>query len=95
MSPAAKSLGDIELQKAISSEQKALQHLLRAEALYTDIEMQFRSAQGGGGGGSQAGRDLAEMFEPEMDLEKNQYETENRANRRTIRRSSSQTRSRS
>ncbi len=78
MAPAAKSLGDIELQKAIPSEQKALQHLLRAEALYTDIEMQFRSAQGGGGGGNQAGRDLAEMFELEMDLEKNQYETESR-----------------
>src|SRR6185503_12874785 len=78
MAPAAKSLNDIELQKAIPSEQKALQHLLRAEALYTDIEMQFRSAQSGGGGGSQAGRDLAEMFELEMDLEKNQYETESR-----------------
>ena len=78
MAPAAKSLSDIELQKAIPSEQKALQHLLRAEALYTDIEMQFRSAQNGGGGGSQAGRDLAEMFELEMDLEKNQYETESR-----------------
>ena len=78
MAPAAKSLNEIELQKAIPSEQKALQHLLRAEALYTDIEMQFRSAQSGGGGGNQAGRDLAEMFELEMDLEKNQYETESR-----------------
>jgi hypothetical protein len=78
MTPAAKSLSDIELQKAIPSEQKALQHLLRAEALYTDIEMQFRSAQNGGGGGNQAGRDLAEMFELEMDLDKNQYETESR-----------------
>ncbi len=78
MSPAAKHLNDADFPQAIPSEQKALQHLLRAEALYSDIELQFRSAQGGGGG-SQAGRDLAEMFELEMDLEKNQYETESRA----------------
>ena len=78
MSPAAKHLSDSDFPQAIPSEQKALQHLLRAEALYSDIELQFRSAQGGGGG-NQAGRDLAEMFELEMDLEKNQYETESRA----------------
>jgi hypothetical protein len=78
MSPAAKHLGDSDFPQAIPSEQKALQHLLRAEALYSDIELQFRSARGGGGG-NQAGRDLAEMFELEMDLEKNQYETESRA----------------
>ncbi|MEJ1965196.1 MAG: DUF4175 family protein [Gammaproteobacteria bacterium] len=80
MSPAAKHLGDADFPQAIPSEQKALQHLLRAEALYSDIELQFRSAQGGGGG-SQAGRDLAEMFELEMDLEKNQYETASRASK--------------
>ncbi len=80
MQPAAKSLGDVDFPKAIPSEQKALQHLLRAEALYADLELQFRSAQSGGGG-SQAGRDLAEMFELEMDLDKNQYETESRASK--------------
>jgi molybdenum-dependent DNA-binding transcriptional regulator ModE len=75
MQPAAKHLSDIQLQQAIPSEQKALQHLLRAEALFTEIQVAFQQA-GAGGGGSQAGRDLAEMFELEMDLEKNQYETE-------------------
>ncbi|MFO7275771.1 MAG: DUF4175 family protein [Pseudomonadota bacterium] len=75
MEPAARDLGEIRLQEAIPSEQKALQHLLRAEALITDIQVAF---QRDGGGGSQAGRDLAEMFELEMDLEKNQYETESR-----------------
>jgi hypothetical protein len=78
MQPAAKHLGAIDFPQAIPAEQKALQHLLRAEALYTDLELQFRSANAGGGG-SQAGRDLAEMFELEMDLDKNQYETESRA----------------
>jgi hypothetical protein len=79
MQPAAKDLGDVKLTEAIPSEQKALQHLLRAEALYTDIEVQFRNSMAGGGGGQQAGRDLAEMFELEMDLDKNQYETQSRA----------------
>jgi hypothetical protein len=79
MQPAAKNLGDIKLAEAIPSEQKALQHLMRAEALYTDIEVQFRNSMAGGGGGQQAGRDLAEMFELEMDLDKNQYETQSRA----------------
>jgi hypothetical protein len=81
MAPAAKHLGDSDFPNAVPAEQKALQHLLRAEAIYTDIELQFRSAQAGGGGGSQAGRDLAEMFELEMDLDKNQYETESRASK--------------
>jgi len=81
MSPAAKHLEDSDFKKAVPAEQKALQHLLRAEALYSDIELQFRQAQGGGGNANQAGRDLAEMFELEMDLEKNQYETESRGSK--------------
>ena len=74
MAPAAERLAAIDLEKAIQPEQEALQHLLRAEAAFTDIQLSFqRDARGGGG--MQAGRDLAEMFELEMDLEKNQYET--------------------
>ena len=79
MQPAAKDLKEVRLTEAIPSEQKALQHLMRAEALYTDIEVQFRNSMASGGGGQQAGRDLAEMFELEMDLDKNQYETQSRA----------------
>jgi hypothetical protein len=75
MQPAAEHLNGIKLRQAIPSEQKALQHLLRAEALFTEIQVAFQRSNSGGGG-SQAGRDLAEMFELEMDLEKNQYETE-------------------
>jgi hypothetical protein len=74
MEPAAERLADIELDDAVPPEQNALQLLLRAEALFTDIQVSFQ--QGGGGGGSMAGRDLSELFELEMDLEKNQYETE-------------------
>ena len=74
MIPAADRLADLQLEEAVPSEQSALQHLLRAEAVFTDIQVAFN--QGGGGGGGFAGRDLSELFELEMDLEKNQYETE-------------------
>jgi hypothetical protein len=74
MAPAAERLADLELQNAITPEQEALQHLLRAEAVFTDIQVSMQ--RNGGGGGGLAGRDLSELFELEMDLEKNQYETE-------------------
>ena len=71
MRPAAEALEDFRLEDAVAPEQQALQHLLRAEAIFTDIQISMgRSGRGGG-----ASRDLAEMFELEMDLEKNQYET--------------------
>ncbi|MBF8269842.1 MAG: hypothetical protein HW386_1551, partial [Gammaproteobacteria bacterium] len=75
MQPAAERLAETDLQAAIQPEQTALQHLLRAESVFNDIQVSLQRGQGGGGGGSQASRDLAEMFELEMDLEKNQYET--------------------
>ena len=72
MEPVATALQEFRLDDAVSPAQQALQYLLRAENLFTDI--QVSRGQGGGGGGG-ASRDLAEMFELEMDLEKNQYET--------------------
>jgi hypothetical protein len=76
MLPAAERLGEIELEQAILPEQEALQHLLRAEAVFTDINISMQANRGRGG---QAGRDLTEMFELEMDIEKNQYESGSRA----------------
>ncbi len=71
MQPAAEALEDFRLEDAVAPEQQALQYLLRAEAIFTDIQISMgRNGRGGG-----ASRDLAEMFELEMDLEKNQYET--------------------
>jgi hypothetical protein len=74
MIPAAERLGVIELEQALLPEQEALQHLLAAEAVFTDISVSLQANNRGRGGG-QAGRDLTEMFELEMDLEKNQYES--------------------
>ncbi len=75
MAPATENLAGLDLEAAIRPEQEALQHLLRAEAVFTDMQVSFQQNQGGGGGGGRAGQDLAEMFELEMDLKKNQYET--------------------
>lgn len=59
---------------ALPPEQKALQSLLRADALFRDIQVAFGQMNGGGlGGGAQ--RDLARMFDLELDTSKNQYET--------------------
>ena len=77
MKPASDNLGDVKLAEAVPSEQDALQHLLRAESAFTDVQVAFQ--QGGGGRGGNAGRDLSELYELEMDLQKNQYETESSA----------------
>ena len=78
MGPAASTLKAGKWQSAIPEEQKALQHLLRAEATFRQIEVAF-GARGGGGGGGGAGRDLASLFDLELDTQKNQYETQQSA----------------
>jgi hypothetical protein len=79
MEPAAQQLQQEKWKDAIPNEQKALQFLLRAEATFRQIEVAFGSGGGGGGGGSGAARDLAALFDLELDTEKNQYETRQRA----------------
>src|SRR2546430_508772 len=79
MPPAAARLQQQKWQDAIPEEQKALQHLLRAEATFRQIEVAFGAGGGGGGGGGGAGRDLASLFDLELDTEKNQYETQQSA----------------
>jgi hypothetical protein len=74
MGPASEKLRQQKWRDAIPTEQKALQYLLRAEATFRQIQVAFGSG-GGGGGGAGAGRDLANLFDLELDTEKNQYET--------------------
>ena len=76
MAPSADKLKGMQWKDAIPLEQKALQALLRAEATFRQIQVAFgQRGGGGGGGGSSAGRDLASLFDLELDTEKNQYET--------------------
>src|SRR5690606_5023963 len=41
MEPAAERLAEVELDNAVPPEQEALQHLLRAESVFTDIQVAF------------------------------------------------------
>jgi len=75
MGPASEKLQQQKWRDALPDEQKALQNLLRAEATFRQIQVAFGSAGGGGGAGGGAGRDLASLFDLELDTEKNQYET--------------------
>lgn len=74
MTPAAQQLKSSRWREALQPEQKALQHLLRAEATFRQIQVAF-GQQGGGGGGRNMGRDLESLFDLELDTEKNQYES--------------------
>ncbi|MGC2768696.1 MAG: hypothetical protein WB607_24550 [Candidatus Acidiferrum sp.] len=75
MVPSAEKLKSMSWKDAIPLEQKALQALLRAEATFRKIEVAFGQSGGGGAGGGNSGRDLASLFDLELDTEKNQYET--------------------
>jgi len=77
MAPSADKLKGMQWKDALPLEQKALQALLRAEATFRKIQVAFGQQGGGGGGGgaNSAGRDLASLFDLELDTEKNQYET--------------------
>lgn len=74
MGEAAEHLKEARWQQAVAPEQKALQHLLRAEATFRQIQVAFSNRGGQRGGGNQA-RDLENLFDLELDTEKNQYET--------------------
>ena len=74
MAPSADQLKATQWKDALPLEQKALQALLRAEATFRKIQVAFGQSGGGGAGGS-AGRDLASLFDLELDTEKNQYES--------------------
>jgi hypothetical protein len=75
MRPAAQKLDTQQWSAAVFDEQKALQHLLRAEATFRQIEVAFGSRGGGSGSVNSAGRDLASLFDLELDTQKNQYES--------------------
>ena len=73
MQDAAAVLKNRKWQESLAPEQKALQHLLRAESTFRQIQVAFGSRGGGGGGGAGgASRDLESLFDLELDTEKNQ-----------------------
>ena len=75
MDPVVKHLESFRLAQAVPAQQQALQQLLRAEAAFRDVQVSMQR-NNPGGDGQQAARNLTEMFELEMDVDKNHYETE-------------------
>src|SRR5215470_12206896 len=84
MNPAADQLKSEKAAEAESYEQKALQYLMRAEALFNEIQV-TQGGGGGGGGARQSAEDLADLFELELDQNKNQYETLQRGEKTRVR----------
>lgn len=74
MDEAADRLKSLSWKEALQPEQKALQHLLRAESLFREIQVAFGQRGGGMGGGGGQSRDLESLFDLELDTNKNQYE---------------------
>lgn len=65
---------------ALPPEQRALQKLLAADAIFREVQVAFGNQSGSGsGGGERQQQELAGLFELELDKMKNQYETVQRA----------------
>src|SRR5579871_2955024 len=73
MTESAKKIRAQKWNEALQPEQQSLQHALRAEDTFRDIQVAFGSK--GGGQGSGQARDLQNLADLELDREKNQYET--------------------
>ena len=74
MTESAKKIRAQKWTEALVPAQQGLQHALRAEDTFRDIQVAFGS-KGGGGQKGGMGRDLANLADLELDREKNQYET--------------------
>src|SRR6185369_14409489 len=64
---------------ALPPEQRALQRLLAADAIFREVQVAFGQQNGGGSGSQREQQELAGLFELELDKMKNQYETVQRA----------------
>ena len=82
MGVAEEQLGQRLPQEALPPEQRALQQLQRAEAAFRDV--QVGQGGGGGGGGQPNAEDLVDLFELELDRQRNQYESVQRSQQRQV-----------
>jgi hypothetical protein len=80
MDTVERTLGAARITEARGPEQRALQQLMQAEAVFRDITVQQQQQQQGGGGGGQQSeaQDLADLFELRQERLRNQYEEVNR-----------------
>ena len=75
MDTAEKALADGSAQAALAPEQRALQQLQRAEAVFRNVRVSMGGEGGGAGGGQQRAQDLADLFELNREKLRNQYES--------------------
>src|ERR1041384_3983765 len=64
---------------ALPPEQRALQRLLAADAIFREVQVAFGNQNNGGRGAEREQQELAGLFELELDKMKNQYETVQRS----------------
>jgi uncharacterized phage infection (PIP) family protein YhgE len=81
MQSAEQELGERAPQEALPPEQRALQQLQRAEAVFRQVQVSRGEGGGGGGGANPNAEDLADLFNLEMDKLRNQYEQVQRGQR--------------
>jgi uncharacterized protein DUF4175 len=75
MDTAEKKLADNDAQNALAPEQRALQQLQHAEAVFRNVRVSMGGQGGGGAGGQQRAQDLADLFELNREKLRNQYES--------------------
>jgi hypothetical protein len=76
---------------ALPPEQRALQRLLAADAIFREVQVAFgNQSNGGGSGGEREQQELAGLFELELDKMKNQYETVQRGQQQQAQREKSE-----
>src|SRR6185503_5640449 len=87
MQPAEELLGRRLARAALPVEQRALQHLQRAEALYREVQVQLGDQNAAGAGSNnENAEDLADLFELETDKLRNQYESVQRESQQSAQR---------
>lgn len=74
MRQAEGQLVERKLDDALLPEQRALQYLERAEAVFKEVQVSMQNGGGGGGANASQASDLADLFELETDKMRNQYE---------------------
>ena len=84
MGTAEAALGEHHPDSALGPEQRALQNLQRAEAVFRDVQVAQGQQNGGGGGQGAISDELADLFELELDRLSNQYEEVQRGERQEV-----------
>ncbi len=76
MAKAIEEIDEGRLHPALTPERRALNNLLRADALNKEKQVAQNQGQGGGGGSSATEERMTELMDLELDISKDKYETQ-------------------